>query len=105
MRDGLSEKKAEMKMVDKSKRIFCSRYLLSQIEKVLEGFGAGLKEAQKSQAFDAFFESYDSSHALTLAYPDDILMETALHYGIETEGRDKKEIVKELFEKHGEYGN
>jgi hypothetical protein len=92
-------------MVDKSKRTFCRRYLFRQAGKVIEGFGKGLKEAQQSLAFDDFFESYESSYALTLAYPDDLLIETAHHHGVETEGREKKEIVKELFEKHGEYGN
>ena len=64
-----------------------------------------MEEAQQSLAFDDFFESYESSYALTLAYPDDILIETANQYGIETEGREKNEIVKEVFEKHGGYGN
>lgn len=92
-------------MVDKNKRIFCKRYFLRQIGKTVESFGDGLKEAQERLAFDDFFESYESSYALTLAYPDDILMETAHQHGIDTEGREKKEIVKELFEKHGDYGS
>lgn len=91
--------------MDKSKRIFCKRYFLRQIGEVIERFGEGLKEAQEELAFDDFFESYESSYALTLAYPDDILMETAHQYGIVTEKREKKEIVKELFEKYGGYGN
>jgi hypothetical protein len=94
-----------MKTVDKSKRIFCKKYFLRQVEKVVKGFGEGLQEAQQGLAFDDFFESYESSYALTLAYPDDILIETAHQYGIDTEGREKNEIVKELFEKHGGYGN
>ena len=92
-------------MVDKSKRAFCRRYFLEQVGKVVEGFGAGVKEAQENLAFDEFFESYDSSYALTLAYPDDILMATAQKHGIDTEGREKTEIVKELFEKHGGYNH
>lgn len=90
-------------MVDKSKRLFCRRYLLQQIGTVVAGFDDGLKEAQERLAFDDFFESYESSYSLTLAYPDDILMETARQHGIETEGRDKKAIVKELFKKHRGY--
>lgn len=91
--------------MDNTKRTFCKRYFLGQIGKVVEGFGEGLKEAQESLAFDDFFETYESSYALTLAYPDDILIETARQHGIPTKGRDKNEIVKELFEKHGGYGN
>ncbi len=92
-------------MVEKSKRTFCRRYFFRQIGKVVDSFEEGFKEAQQSLAFDDFFESYESSYALTLAYPDDLLIATAHHHGIETEGRDKKEIVRELFEKHGGYGN
>ena len=90
-------------MVDKNRRTFCKNYLFRQIAKVVEGFGEGVKEARESLAFDEFFDSYDSSYALTLAYPDDILMATAQQHGIATEGREKNEIVKELFEKHGGY--
>lgn len=89
--------------MDKSKRLFCKRYLLQEIGAVVAGFGDGLKEAQAQLAFDDFFESYESSYSLTLAYPDDILLETAKQHGIETEGRDKKAIVKELFREHGGY--
>jgi hypothetical protein len=89
--------------VDKSKRTFCKRYLLRQIGKAVESFEDGLKEAQEKLDFDDFFESYESSYALTLAYPDDILMATAQQCGIDTEHREKNEIVKELFEKHGGY--
>ena len=91
-------------MVDRSKRIFCGRYFFRLIGRVAENFGEGLQEARQSLAFDDFFESYESSYSLTLAYPDDILMEAAHRHGIETEGREKKEIIKELFERHGGYG-
>lgn len=92
-------------MVDKSKRIFCKRYFFRQIGNVVGSFSEGLKEARENLTFDDFFKSYDSSYALTLAYPDDILIETAHQYGIATEGREKNEIVKELFKKHGGYGH
>jgi len=91
--------------VNKSKRKFCKGYFFRQIVKVVESFGEGLKEAEQRLEFDDFFESYESSHSLTLAYPDDILIETAHQHGIDTDGREKNEIVKELFEKHGGYGN
>lgn len=89
--------------MDRNRRSFCKRYLLQQISNVTKGFGDGLKEAEECMAFDNFFDSYESSYSLTLAYPDDILMETARQHGIETEGRDKKAIVKELFKLHGGY--
>ena len=90
-------------MFDSSKRLFCKSYFFQQCHQIVEGFGEGLKNAQESQEFDDFFGSYESSYALTLAYPDDILLDTADQLGIETEGREKNEIVKELFKKHGGY--
>jgi hypothetical protein len=90
-------------MVDKNKRIFFKNYFLEGIEKVLAGFDEGLKLAKAKQGFDEYFDSYESSYALTLAYPDEILIETARQSGIKTDGRDKKEIIKELFEKKGGY--
>jgi hypothetical protein len=93
-------------MVDHNKRNFFRRGLLRQVGEIVSGFQEGMREAEQKIAFDRYFESYDSSYALTLAYPDDILLETARQHGIETEGREKSEIVKELFKKHGggEYG-
>ena len=93
-------------MVDKSKRDFCKRYFLHQMGEIFSGFQEGMQAAEQKDEFERYFDSYDSSYALTLAYPDDILLETARQNGIETEGREKKDIVKELFRKHGgrEYG-
>lgn len=89
-------------MVDQSKRDFCKHYFLRQVSGILSGFQEGVQEAEQEDEFDRYFDSYDSSYALTLAYPDDILLKTARQYGIETEKREKKDIVKELFEKAGD---
>ena len=93
-------------MVDQNKRLFFRRGWLRQVEEIVSGFQEGMQQVDQEIAFDRYFESYDSSYSLTLAYPDDLLLETARQHGIETEGREKKEIVKELFKKHGggEYG-
>ena len=85
------------------RRKFLTDYPLRQAGKILQGFKAGFEEAEKKEEFDKFFESYESSYALTLAYPDDILLETAKKYDIETEGRDKLDIIKDLFIKKGGY--
>ena len=90
-------------MVDTSKRTFCRKYFFQQAAKIVSGFNAGVREAREKEAFEDFFESYDSSYSLTLAYPDEIMIETARQCGIETEGRGKKEIVKELLKKKGGY--
>ena len=87
--------------VDNSKRDFCKNYVWKQIGQVISGFKNGISEAEKKDNFDRYFESYESSYALTLAYSDDILIETAHRYGIETQGREKNDIIKELFKKQG----
>jgi hypothetical protein len=94
-------------MVDQNKRFFFRRGWLLQVGEIISGFQEGVQEVEQKSAFERYFESYDSSYALTLAYPDDLLLETARRHGIETERREKKDIVKELFKKHGgeEYGS
>jgi hypothetical protein len=92
-------------MVDKSKRqLFSKKFLFREVGKVIAGFESGVREAEEQENFEKFFDSYESSHALTLAYPDDILIETARREGIATDGREKIDIVKELFQKKGGYG-
>ena len=88
-------------MIDKNRRWFFKRVLLKQVAGIMAGFQEGMEAAGRKHDFDRFFESDESCYALTLAYPDDLLLETAKRYGIETEGRDKKEIVRELFLKQG----
>jgi hypothetical protein len=90
-------------MVDRNKRVFFKHCFFEEIGNVISGFDEGIKQAKEKQGFDEYFDSYESSYALTLAYPDEILLETARQAGIETDGRDKKDIVKELFEKKGGY--
>ena len=89
--------------MDNTKREFCKKYFFQQAVNIAAGFKAGVRAAKEKEEFEAFFDSYDSSYALTLAYPDEIMIETARQCGIETEGRGKKEIVKELLQKKGGY--
>ena len=94
-------------MVDQNKRRFFRCGWLRKVEEIVSGFQEGMQEVDQETAFERYFESYDSSYALTLAYPDDLLLETARLHGIETENREKSDIVKELFKKHrgAEYGS
>ena len=82
--------------MDKSKRYFLTHYPRTQAGNFIASFRAGLQAAKEQEELNKFFESYESSYALTLAYPDDILLETARMNGIEIEGREKIDIVKEL---------
>lgn len=83
--------------MDDRRRYFFSRYWLSQAAKVFNGFQKGLQAAQEQHDFDSFFESYESSYALTLAYPEEFLIEEARKAGIDVKGREKIDIIKELF--------
>ena len=53
------------------------------------------EEAVNWESHD-FFSSYETSYSMTLAYPDDLLIESAKAAGIPVEGRDKLEIVKDM---------
>jgi len=88
-------------MVDQNRRYFFKRGLFKQVAGIVARFQEGMTEVDHKDSFDRFFESDESCYALTLAYPDDLLLETAKLHGIATEGRDKKEIIKELFIEQG----
>jgi len=90
-------------MTDNSKRQFLSKYFLHQVGRCLCGFEDGIDEVRQEDDFERFFESDESSYALTLAYPDESLLETAKSFGIETENRSKREIVRELMLKREDY--
>ena len=85
-------------MVDKRKReLFSKRFFLREVGRVINAFESGVREAKEQEDLERFFDSYESSYALTLAYPDDLLMETARREGIQTDGREKIDIARELF--------
>ncbi len=87
--------------MSEDRRHFLRNFCREIAKSVATGLKAGAEEARERQDFDEFFESYESSYALTLNYPDEILIETARQEGIEVEGRDKKEIAQELFRLKG----
>lgn len=43
-----------------------------------------------------FFTSYETSYSMTLAYPEDLLIESARAAGIPVEGREKLDIVRDM---------
>ncbi len=89
--------------MDPSKRLFFRKGILAIVRETRLAFQDGMREAELRINYDNFFESYESSYPLTLGYPDDILLETAKQAGINTEGREKRAIVRELFEKKGDF--
>ena len=43
-----------------------------------------------------FFSSYETSYSMTMAYPEDLLIESARAAGIPVEGREKLDIVRDM---------
>ena len=43
-----------------------------------------------------FFSSYETSYSMTLAYPEEMLIESARSVGIPVEGREKIDIVRDM---------
>ena len=90
-------------MPDFDKRQFFRKLLKESILKPIAAFKSGMEEVDTRNNLDEFFESYESSYALTLNYPDEIIIETAHMEGVEVEGREKIDIVRDLIKKKGGY--
>lgn len=88
-------------MTYQSRRSFFRGLVEEAFARTLGAFRCGLEEKKREDDLEDFFSSYESSYALTLNYPDDIIFESARRAGIPTEGREKIEIVKELFLRQG----
>lgn len=88
-------------MVDESKRTFFKDLFREVAHNAAAAFREGGEEQERTEQMGEFFQSYESSYALTLCYPDDILLATARTEGIPCEGRERIDIVKDLFEKKG----
>jgi hypothetical protein len=89
-------------MVDKEKRYLFRSAFLKPIAGAVASFREGMAAAERKAAFERFFETDESCYALSLAYPEDLLLETARMHGIQTDGLEKKEIVKALFSLKGQ---
>jgi hypothetical protein len=84
-------------MKSQSRRSFFRDIVQEALARTVGAFQCGLAEKRREEDLTKFFSSYESSYALSLNYPDDIIFESARLAGIPTEGREKIEIVKDLF--------
>lgn len=87
--------------MNKSRRSFFRNFVSEVARSAAQGFETERRAQELQDEFDRFFDSYESSYALTLCYPDDILLETARKEGVVVEGREKLDIVKDLILKKG----
>ncbi|MFH1117248.1 MAG: hypothetical protein V1792_25295 [Pseudomonadota bacterium] len=88
--------------MESNRREFLRNFLHHAAKQALTEFDAGVGQSVEADYFSEFFDSYESSYALTLNYPDDILLETARQEGIEVKDREKIDIVREMFRKKRE---
>jgi hypothetical protein len=84
-------------MADQGRRHFF-RDLMRQGGRSWAAFQEGREEARHNAEQEAFFDSYESCYALTLA-EEELIMDSARQAGIQTDGRDSIEVTKELFQK------
>jgi hypothetical protein len=92
-------------MHDLDKRQFFKKFFRESVLKPIAAFKSGIQEVDTNTNLDEFFKSYESSYALTLNYPDEIIIETARMEGIDVDGREKIEIIRDLIKKKGGYFN
>jgi nitrate reductase assembly molybdenum cofactor insertion protein NarJ len=86
-------------MADQGRRSFFSD-LLREGAKAMAEFRETMEEARQEAQAEKYFDTYESSYALTLC-EEELMMDSARLAGIETEGRDRNEIARELFAKQG----
>lgn len=84
-------------MTRHNRRTFFRGLVHEVVAGTLGAFQAGIEEKKREEGLEDFFSSYESSYALSLNYPDDIIFESARLAGIPTEGREKIDVVKDLF--------
>jgi hypothetical protein len=77
-----------------SRRDFLSARLIREMRKLLGD--AGSEAGRAGYSTREFFRSYEDSYALTLAYPEEFFIESAKEMGIETKGKDRLQLVKEI---------
>ena len=79
---------------DRSRREFLARDLLGGFVKLLEG--SGTRGEEKREPSRDYFASFEYCHPL-LADAGEFLYEEAARLGIETEGRTREDIAREIF--------
>lgn len=81
--------------IDKTRRQFFIRDICSQTLIFLKEIVGSYKE-EEAEEKENYFESFENCYPL-LSEAGDLLMEEAIKQGIETKGKSKLEIAKEIF--------
>ncbi len=81
--------------IDKTRRQFFTRDIFSQALIFLKEIVGSYKEEEAKEK-ENYFESFENCYPL-LSEAGGLLMEEAIKQGIETKGKSKLEIAKEIF--------
>jgi len=81
--------------IDKTRRQFLARDIFSQTLIFLKEIVGSYKE-EEAEEKENYFESFENCYPL-LSEAGGLLMDEAIKQGIETKGKSKLEIAKEIF--------
>jgi Sec-independent protein translocase protein TatA len=84
-------------VTDLSKRSFL-RELGRHLGKAVGEFRREAARSREEGQRRSFFDSYESSYALTLAYPQELIEDAARRAGIDPRGKDELQLLRELFQ-------
>jgi hypothetical protein len=84
-----------MKM-DKSRREFLTRDLFTQAIRFFNGMADSYSSKEPIEKKEGYFDSFETCYPL-LSEAGGLLMEEAIRQGIETKGKSKLEIAREIF--------
>jgi hypothetical protein len=82
--------------VDKSRRDFLTKDLFAQAIRLFKGMADSYNSKEPIEKKEDYFESFENCYPL-LSEAGGLLMEEAIKQGIETKGKSKLEIAKEIF--------
>jgi hypothetical protein len=82
--------------MDKSRRDFLRKDLINQTIRFFNELADSYKSRGSTEAKEDYFDSFENCYPL-LSEAGDMLMEEAIKQGIETKGKSKLEIAREIF--------
>ncbi|MEW6374325.1 MAG: hypothetical protein AB1502_00855 [Thermodesulfobacteriota bacterium] len=82
--------------IDKSRRDFLTKDLLAQAIRFFSELADSYKSKESIGKKENYFESFENCYPL-LSEAGGLLLEEAIKQGIETKGKSKLEIAKEIF--------
>ena len=82
--------------IDKSRRDFLTKDLLAQTIRFFNEMADSYESRESVEEKEDYFESFEKCYPL-LSEAGGLLMDEAIKQGIETKGKSKLEIAKEIF--------